>query len=113
MIDPVFVDNSNNSGGSDSGGSGGGGSGSGGNSQEPTAPEPTTPEPTPEEPDTVELTMKVTAAEVNEYLKTKNVVLKPGANPADNTLDIDVNVTVPADKTLTMESGVDMDVQTG
>ncbi len=124
MIDPVLVDNSSkNPGESDSGSSGGGSSGPGGSSQEPTtpepttpeptAPEPTTPEPTPEEPDTVELTMKVTAAEVNEYLKTKNVVLKPGANPADNTLDIDVNVTVPADKTLTMESGVDMDVQAG
>lgn len=74
---------------------------------------PTESESAPEEQGTVELTMKVTAAEVNEYLKTKNVVLKPGANPADNTLNIDVNVTVPADKTLTMENGVHMDVRTG
>lgn len=86
-----------------------------------TPGEPDTPEepdvPTdPEEPDetTAELTMQVTAAEVDALLQTKDVVIKAGTGDAAyNTLQIDVPVTVPEGRTLTMEDGVHLDVNAG
>lgn len=126
--------------GSGSGGSSGGSQGTPSEPDGPSAPEePGTPEEpdtpdgpdtpgepdTPEEPDvptdpeepdetTAELTMQVTAAEVDALLQTKDVVIKAGAGDAAyNTLQIDVPVTVPEGRTLTMEDGVHLDVNAG
>ena len=58
--------------------------------------------------------MQVTAAEVDALLQTKDVVIKAGTGDAAyNTLQIDVPVTVPEGRTLTMEDGVHLDVNAG
>ncbi|MBQ7175553.1 MAG: hypothetical protein IJR62_08885 [Lachnospiraceae bacterium] len=64
---------------------------------------------------TLTLTMKVTAQEVHDYLNSGNydqVILNPG-NGDDNTLDIDIAMTVPEGTTLTANSGVPVSVRDG
>lgn len=64
---------------------------------------------------TLTLTMKVTAQEVQDYLNSGNydrVILNPG-NGADNTLDVDIAMTVPEGTTLTANSGVPVNVHAG
>lgn len=64
----------------------------------------------------VRLTMPVTAAVVQGYLNdagVDQVILQPGPTPALNTLQVDINFTVPAGKTLTALSGVPVDVNAG
>ncbi|MBR2531157.1 MAG: hypothetical protein IKE56_00635 [Lachnospiraceae bacterium] len=64
---------------------------------------------------TLTLTMKVTAQEVQDYLNSGNydqVILNPG-NGTDNTLDIDIPMTVPEGTTLTANPGVPVNVRAG
>ncbi len=109
-VDPVW-DSQTSQNSSDSGG----GSSSGSSSESPVQPE----EPEePEESDIVRLRMPVKAQVVHDTLqreKVRQVILEPSGsgNPAENTLDVDVNVTVPSGKTLTMEDGVDMETRGG
>lgn len=92
--DPVWDSGPKDSGGQDSGGS----SAPGGDSPG-VAPEPAD----------ITLTMPVTDMDVQQALDrptTRRVVVAPGANPAQNTLDIGINMTVDSGKTLTLNSGV-------
>ena len=92
--DPVWDSGPKDSGGQDSGGS----SAPGGDSPG-VAPEPAD----------ITLTMPVTDMDVQQSLDrptTRRVVVAPGANPAQNTLDIGINMTVDSGKTLTLNSGV-------
>lgn len=96
--DPVWDSGPEDSGGQDSGTDGGGSSAPGGDS----------PDITPEPAD-ITLTMPVTDMDVQQALDrptTRRVVVAPGANPAQNTLDIGINMTVDSGKTLTLNSGV-------
>lgn len=96
--DPVWDSGPKDSGGQDSGTDGGGSSAPGGDS----------PDITPEPAD-ITLTMPVTDMAVQQALDrptTRRVVVAPGANPAQNTLDIGINMTVDSGKTLTLNSGV-------
>ncbi|MBQ9333560.1 MAG: leucine-rich repeat protein [Lachnospiraceae bacterium] len=63
---------------------------------------------------TVELTMPQTATTVQDYLNqsgVNKVVLNPGSG--NNTLDVDIDFTVPAGKNLTASAGVPVDVNSG
>lgn len=96
--DPVWDSGPKDSGGQDSGTDGGGSSAPGGDN----------PDITPEPAD-ITLTMPVTDMAVQQALDrptTRRVVVAPGANPAQNTLDIGINMTVDSGKTLTLNSGV-------
>lgn len=96
--DPVWDSGPKDSGGQDSGTDAGGSSAPGGDSPG-VAPEPAD----------VTLTMPVTDMDVQQALDrptTRRVVVAPGANPAQNTLDIGINMTVDSGKTLTLNSGV-------
>lgn len=90
------------SGGNTSGGSGGssGGSGSsGGNPSNPTE---------------ITVTMPQTWQQIQALLNKYNrVTVRPSGNAANDTLTIDGGLTVPAEKTLTLQSGVDAVVDAG
>lgn len=63
---------------------------------------------------TVELTMPQTATAVQGYLNqpgVNKVVLNPGSG--NNTLDVDIDFSVPAGKNLTASAGVPVDVNAG
>ena len=64
----------------------------------------------------INLTMPVTAQEVQDYLDDPDVtqvILHPGGDPAQNTLQVDIDFNVPEGKTLTTQSGVPVDVNAG
>jgi len=71
---------------------------------------------TPTKSRVVRLTMKVTATEVQNYLKDPDVdqvILMPNSDTSQNTLDVDIDLNVPEGKTLTTQRGVYVDVQDG
>jgi len=68
---------------------------------------------TPTKSRVVRLTMKVTATEVQNYLKDPDVdqvILMPNSDTSQNTLDVDIDLNVPEGKTLTTQRGVYVDV---
>jgi hypothetical protein len=103
--DPVW-----DSGSKDSGGSRDNSSSDSGSSSTPSGGDSgVTPEPA-----TVTLTMPVTDMDVQQALNrpaTRRVVVAPGTNAAQNTLEIGIDMTVDSGKTLTLDSGVPARVQ--
>ena len=103
--DPVW-----DSGSKDSGGSRDNSSSDSGSSSTPSGGDSgVTPEPA-----TVTLTMPVTDMDVQQALNrpaTQRVIVAPGTDPARNTLEVGINMTVDSGKTLTLNSGVPARVQ--
>lgn len=118
-VDPVWGNTGSTDSGTKGPGSGGGGGGSsgggGGGSSSPSTPDP---EPPTEPEDVVTLTMQVTDDQVDSYLsadEVNQVIVKagPDLNYEQNKLIVDSGITVPAGKSLILESGVGMDVYNG
>ena len=136
-VDPVFVDSeagpgggSGSGGGGGGGGSGSGGSGSGsssgstdsgstdsgstdsGSTDSGTTDDSTTTTPGAPQPTSIAVTTENVADAVNTALNDDTVsavTVTASTNAADNTLSLGTT-TVPAGKTLTTESGIDVDV---
>lgn len=86
------------------GGGGGGYTGGGGGGSDPT-PAPST------KPENM---MPLTIAEVQALLDgADNVTIQASGTPADNTLTVDADLTVPAGKTLTLDPGIGVTVEAG
>lgn len=102
--DPVWGSGSKDSGGSRDDSSDSGSSSTGGGGSSGVAPEPAS----------VTLTMPVTDMDVQQALNrpaTQRVIVAPGTDPARNTLEVGINMTVDSGKTLTLNSGVPARVQ--
>lgn len=102
--DPVWDSGSKDSGGSRDDSSDSGSSSTGGGGSSGVAPEPAS----------VTLTMPVTDMDVQQALNrpaTQRVIVAPGTDPARNTLEVGINMTVDSGKTLTLSSGVPARVQ--
>jgi len=67
---------------------------------------------TPPSDEPIEMTMPIDdVEELNTNLQTNDVIIHASDNAADNTLTIDSVVTVPENVTLTIEDGIDMNVE--
>ena len=54
--------------------------------------------------------MPLTAAQVQEYLNEGDAVLLPSSNPDENTLTVDIAMTIPSGRTLELSEGIDVAV---